>query len=302
MRELLTEQAWAFDWTSFWTLTLVVLLDGVRRVPEGSYLVRCLPGYGWSVGDGPSESSRWRIASWWSPLSIHCVVHSGATEPADPVITDELFAWFRVLRVVGGATLVSLLVGVPTLSATFGAWGFLFALGLILVSSASAVLCATLALRWLGYRTGAAFRSSAQLLWPFTAPRAPELFIERALATMQPARAIQLLLPPGAFRNWARPLVYDSAIGQDGEPPAAAGISIEVRREILSVPPEGYSTGERFCPRCGKSYVRTVEKCRDCNHLSLIEPGEPLTTFGPDSASPGAAEDLLPDRLTELSI
>jgi hypothetical protein len=260
-------ERWYFDWLTFWTLAGVTLWDGVRRVPAGAVVLRHVAGYAWHRAGGPYPAAGWRLASWLSPLVCHVVLVPGPG--AGGVPHRHLGRWAAVLRVTGGAALVTLVVGVPLLMASAGSRGFLLATGAALGATLLTALLSVVALRRMGAGWKAALRDGAGLLSPFAAPRAAEIVLARSLEQVAFVDALRALLPPAAFAEWVRPVAYDQARGRpgghlDGLLPAGEA------HAILHLAPAGSVAGDLYCARCGRVYLPCATACRACDGVEMI--------------------------------
>lgn len=256
--------SWHFDWTTFWLLGGIALAEGLRRVPAGSLLLRRVPGYPWHVAAGPYRAPGWRLTSAFSPLALHCLL-----QPADPDRARNPPRlrrwWITLVRVPGLLALIALLAGVPLLSASMATRGLILAVAAALAASLLTALVAMLALARMGVGWKTAGRDALRIVSPFTAPRAPEIVLERVLAGVPPIDAARALLPADAFAAWLRPLAYDEAMrGADGGivPRGEAG-------RIIRTPPADAAAGDAWCPRCAGIYQPGVEACRGCGGVPL---------------------------------
>ena len=112
---------------------------------------------------------------------------------------------------------------------------------------------------------------SARYLWPFSAPRAAEDVMTRVTADVPPLVLLRELLPPDAFRRFARPLLFDAVIrGEQAEGGATlrAHLGESHVAEIVTKPPSE-PDGDAYCPRCGASYYRGARFCSDCGEVEL---------------------------------
>jgi hypothetical protein len=250
-----------FDWYTCATLVAVVVVDGMRRVPTGGIVLRHLPGSGWQVVAGPVEEARLRFVSIFSPLTLHCVIAPAAVGTFSSLPRRVAGAWVVVLRGLGGLELVLLLVGLPWLLAVLGGRGFVIALAAIILTSIVTSVVAAYAFKSLQLGWWESLHAAAPLLWPFSTPTAAERLVERSLRGLDPLGAAHLLLPEPCFAAWVRPFAYDAL--QEGT--ALSGVlTLEEARTLVATQPDGLFAGERFCGRCGGSFVTRVQVCIDC--------------------------------------
>jgi hypothetical protein len=251
----------AFDWYTCMTLVAVVFVDGMRRIPAGGVVLRRVPGSDWQIAAGPVEEARLQLVSIFPPFTLHCVLAPAASGASPPRPRRVARAWIVALRVLGGLQLIIFLVALPWLLANLGTLGFLIAvLAMILMSTvtAAASACAFRSLQ-LGWQE--ALRAAAPLAWPYSAPAAAERLVERSLRGLDTFRAVQSLLPAPSFAAWIRPFAYDAL--QEGT--VLSGVlSAEEARSLVATQPHGLLVGERFCGRCGCSFVERVQECVDC--------------------------------------
>jgi hypothetical protein len=157
----------------------------------------------------------------------------------------------------------------------FGTWGFLLAVLWVFTSALLTAVATALAFIDQGLSTTAACRKAVGLLWPFAAPRAPELVLEFALDGCHPMDAIKLLLPPDAYHAYIRPHAYDALLSGSVAEALPEFLDVAVCESIILQPPARLEAGERFCPRCGGAYVSHATICASC-HVPLSEHHESL--------------------------
>lgn len=257
------DAGWYFDWGTFWILLGITTWEGVRRVPAGAFLLRNAAGYPWQVARGPYDASGWRLASWLSPVVCHVVLSPGAG--LGRTVPPHLGRWVALLRVPGAAALVALVAGVPLLTANAGVSGLIQALAAAFGAALAAALVSAAALWRMGVAARPAMRAALPILSPFTAPRAPEIVLSRALEGVAFTDALRALLPADDYAEWLRPVAYDAARGGGaGLLPAAEAAA------ILQRPPSGSFAGDAYCARCGRVYLPTATDCRACEGLELM--------------------------------
>ncbi|HEX6041501.1 hypothetical protein [Longimicrobium sp.] len=290
--ELLPD-VWLFDPVAFWILNALMLWDGVQRVPAGAWVLRHVAGYPWQVAQPARETAGRRLVSWLSPLVCHVVLTPGLGEGRLP--PRRLGLWTGLVRVPALLALVSLVVGVPVLTPTVGIVGLVVAFGAALVASLLTALLALLGLWRMGIGFGAAVRAAFPILSPFTAPRGPELVLERALAGVAFSDAVRALLPADEWAEWARPVAYDLSHGLALEGvPAAALLPAGDAQAILRVPPPGSVLGDAYCARCGRVYLPHATACRACEGAALVTVDEAALRMELPPVSVAAAPDSVP--------
>jgi hypothetical protein len=147
----------------------------------------------------------------------------------------------------------------------------------------------TISMSALGVPCRRAFRTTAQLLSPFTAPRAAEIVITTAVGARHSLGPVAALLGDDAFQAWIRPWAYDAlaATPRAAETDdALAGLIRELPRPVLerataSAPREVLGDGRaRYCPRCTRAYRESVATCGHCGDIALVAARAPETTVG----------------------
>lgn len=263
-------------------LAVIAVSDGLRLLPAGAIVVSRFAFGDWSVAWVNSDEhpgSRLRLITWCSPLLLPQVL-GGDAGTAMPL--RRRLARFRklarrtrshvaALRVGGILTLAALVVGIPALTARSGIWGLLFGVSLLLAVSVVQTLLAIAAFRRAGATVGYAVLRSARYLWPFTAPRAAEDVMSRVTADVPPLILLHELLPPDAFRRFARPLLFDAMVQGDQTANVAelrAYMGESQIAEIVGGPPSDRD-GDAYCPRCGASFYRAARFCSDCTGVEL---------------------------------
>ena len=258
---------WYFDWLMFWILVGVTLWEGVQRVPAGTLLLRRTAGYPWHVAGGPYVAERWRLVSWLSPLVRHVALRPGPGCGRRP--PRRLGRAGALLCIPGFIALLALVVGLPLLTPTLGARGFLLAAALALGASLGTAVAAVAVLRWMGVGWKPALRDGAVLLSPFAAPRAGEVVLARGLEGVAFVDALRCLLPEAAYVEWARPMAYDQLRGGVAEPLLPAGEA----EAILRAAPVDFAAGDAYCARCGRVYLPAASACRACDGVALVRVG-----------------------------
>lgn len=260
---------WYFDSVAFWILGALMLWEGVQRVPAGAWVLRHAAGYPWQVAAAPRNTAGRRLVSWLSPLICHVVLSPGLGDGRVP--PRRLGLWTGLVRVPALLALVCIVVGVPLLTPTMGTVGLVIAVGGAIAASLLTALLAMVALWRMGIALRSAARAALPILSPFTAPRAPELVLARALQGVAFADAVRALLPPDEWAEWARPVAYDLSHGWAPEGvPAAALLPAGDAQAILRVPPPGSALGDAYCARCGRVYLPHATACRACEGTALV--------------------------------
>ncbi|HEX5634393.1 MAG TPA: hypothetical protein VFX50_14230, partial [Gemmatimonadales bacterium] len=135
------------DWLTVGILAVIALAEGARRIPDGALILRALGLSDWLVLEGRDGRSRLRFVSWWPPFTRH-VVLLPATEGVSRSrreITERLQLVDRrlgALESLGALQVVTLVLGVPILSARFSATGFIASLVAVVVLTACCAIVA----------------------------------------------------------------------------------------------------------------------------------------------------------------
>lgn len=263
-------------------LAAIAVSDGLRLLPAGAIVVSRFARGDWTVtwlNPDTRTGGRLRLITWCSPLLLPQVL---AGTPDATMPPRRRLARFRrrmrrargylaALRVGGMLTLGALVIGIPSLTARSGVWGLLLGVALALGLSVAQAVVAIAALRRAGAGSRHAMLTSARYLWPFTAPRAAEDVMSWVTGGVPPLILVHELLPPDAFRRFARPLLFDAVVrGEHAEGVAAlrAHLGESQVSEIVSRPPSERD-GDAYCPRCGASFYRAAHVCSDCAGVEL---------------------------------
>lgn len=258
------------DWSTVGVLALVVLLDGLRKLPADALILRSVLGGPWYPVESSGIRPGWRIVSLWPPISRHIVLSRRVASPHPPDVIGRLRAlgWAApVLTGLGCLSLGALVLGVPIAAAHFGGWGFV---GGAVIAELVAVVSSVIAfsaLRRLHFPRSAAARRAAVLLSPFAAPRAAELVLEAAVEGLEPVAVLRALLPDAAFDAWLRPRAYDTLQGKT-DPMLRADLAREPLAVVVGARPPGVSG--LYCPRCGQSYRDGASACGGCDGVGLV--------------------------------
>lgn len=257
--------SWHFDWSTFWVLAAIVAAEGLRRVPAGAVLLRRVPGYPWHAAAGPYRPGGWRLTSAFSPLALHTLLQPADGPPRELPPRGRLRLWITLLRFPSLLGLISLLFGVPLLTASMATRGLILAVAAAFAAGLLTAILSMVALMRLGIGWKTAAMDALRVLSPFTTPRAPEIVLERALAGVPLLEAVRALLPADAFSAWIRPLAYDEVMrgADDGIVPRD-----EATRIIRELPADAVP-GDPWCPRCAGVYHSGVETCRGCGEVPL---------------------------------
>jgi hypothetical protein len=256
------------DWSTVGVLALVVLLDGLRKVPAEALILRSVLGGPWY----PVESSGirpWRIVSLWPPISRHIILSRvEPTGPSDVVGRLRALGWTApALTILGWLSLGALVLGIPIAAARFGGWGLVGGAAITELVAVVSAAVAFSALRRLHLPRSAAARRAAGLLSPFAAPRAGEMVLEAAVEGLLPMAVLRALLSHVAFDAWLRPRAYDAMQGNP-DPMLRADLAREPLAAVVGARPPGVLG--LYCPRCGHSYRDGAATCQGCDGVGLV--------------------------------
>ena len=278
---------WSADPGTVAVLALVLWLDGWRRLGSTD-LVLVRHGAGaWTVGQPWARAGAFALVGWWPPIVMPLVV-SAATSGGMRWTRDFETATARgrrrlrrialftaTSRIVAVLLLVWIAVGIPLMTGHYGTFGLVRGIVQAFVLSLGIALITALGLRTLGGRWGEVARSTVPLLFPFTAPRAPELLLAAALRELHPLAQAASLLGDQRFLAWIRPWGYDELHSRNSDEHNAVipALVHELPRPLLeravrAPPPRDASAP--YCPRCAQSYRDDVSVCPDCEALTLV--------------------------------
>lgn len=267
----------AVDWELVAALAVLSAFEGLRRIPAGAVvLVWGLDGR-WRPRKGLQAGRGWSIVAWWPPLGVPLVL-----PPSDPeaqyepiadaghVVMARLQAVGRpalVLRVLGTAELVCLVLALPALSAEYGPGGFVLSATVVIVLCAANAVVLVWALGRTDARWPERFRAAAAAAWPLSAGRASEILLSAAVHGFPAGVVVQQLVEPDDFRSWLRPRAYDALERPDVTPEADLLLRTFGRTTLVDIvqgPPAALAADELYCPRCAGTYVASVAMCREC--------------------------------------
>ncbi|MGH7520923.1 MAG: hypothetical protein ACREMI_06565 [Gemmatimonadales bacterium] len=257
-------------------LALVTLLEGIRRVPRGSLLLRRVLFGAWRVRPAPPAMTddSLQLLSWWSPIVSTVILRPPRAETSPkpkawkvgPVRArlEQHRQTLLDLRVLGLAALLGLVVGIPLAIDRMGAQGFFFALGLLGVICFFVCERMYAAARAMDKTRKAAFSWVIGSFSPFAAPRAAEVLLEELVRDIPPGLVARVLLPFAEFLAWVRPHAYDSSQGAPADARFLAGLDpAELKQSLAPPDPAVAIGGQRWCPRCGATFVE-ADACSDC--------------------------------------
>jgi hypothetical protein len=261
---------------------LIALSDGLRLLPAGAIVVSRMALGEWVVtwGAAPHPATGGlRLITWCSPLLLPAVLSDAADPSLAPSRRVARFrarmrrtrSYVAALRVGGILTLAALIAGIPWLTSRSGIWGLLVGVSLVLWLCVAQTVVAIAAFRRTGLTRGTAMLASVKFLWPFSAPRAAEEVMGRAIAGAPSLVVLHELLPSETFRRFARPLLFDAVVRgeQSGQVADLRGFLGESEVALIMNGPPVSPDGDAYCPRCGASFYRVARFCSDCPGVEL---------------------------------
>jgi hypothetical protein len=279
-------------------LAVVVWLDGWRRLPTDTLLAVRMGLGPWGVRPPWARVGPFALVTSWAPVivpallvtSTPAITAAGSAWASDFALTAartrrrlrRVRAVIAMLRALGVLEILLVIVGIPVATAAFGAPGLLYGILGALVLAMQMTFGTTIALRSLGDPLGRAFRTSAQLLSPFTAPRAVEIVTSAAVGPLHSLAPLAALLGEPRFLAWLRPWAYDELAGRrhgiDTEsvmmPPLVAALPRTVlERAVERGAVEAGDDGAPYCPRCTRTYADIAETCGHCDEIPLVLSG-----------------------------
>jgi len=148
------------------------------------------------------------------------------------------------------------------------------------VLAAEMTLVTTVALGTLGIPFRRSFGMAAQLLSPFTAPRAPEIIAGAAIGPLHSLAPVVALLGEQRFLGWVRPWAYDELTGrrpEAGDETIPALVRTLPRslleRAVAGAGHEADAGAALYCPRCTRTYRDVTAECIHCHDLPLLPVG-----------------------------
>lgn len=280
------------DWEVVAIFAGLVLVEGIRRLPAGSLVVRTIGWSGWAPAGEPEPGSRWQLVSWWPPLVRSLVLPpaTGAALRADAVTARVAVArrFGAALSAAGGFTLLALIFGLPIASARLGKLGFLIGAVVVLMLAVGTASLGTAALRRLEVPPRVRRRRLLGWCSPFASGRVVEGVYEAALAGASPAQALRALAYDVTFAQWARRRAYDVVRGSAIDADLTSAADEATLSAIVSLPPVLDQSARSFCPRCGATWLIERGNCPDCGvalqaSFHSATPDSILPTGGPSS-------------------
>ena len=277
-------------------LALVLWLDGWRRLGTNDLLLVRQGAGAWTVGQPWARAGAFALVGWWPPIVMPLVVSTGASSASGmrwardfQTATARGRRRLRRIRIFTGTSRVLgviliawIALGIPLMTERFGAFGLARGIVQAFVLSLGIAVVTALGLRSLVAVWRDIVRATGPLLFPFNAPRAPEILIAAALHGLHPLAQTATLLGDARFLAWIRPWGYDELharhAGERHEEVIASlvhGMPRDLLERAVRTPPPREASAP-YCPRCARSYRDDVRVCPDCEALSLVR-------FAPES-------------------
>ena len=284
------------DFGTIAVLSIVVWLDGWRRLPTGTLLVARSGFAPWAVRAPWARAGPFALVALWAPIVVPLLL---SPEPASAApVGARWMDDFHVsvarskrrlrrvrpavafLRALGLLLILWIIAGIPLATARFGGPGLIYGVLGAFLLAIEMTLVTTISLgSSLGIPLRRSFRTTAQLLSPFTAPRAAETLTGAAVGQLHSLAPVAAVLGEARFLTWVRPWAYDELAGrhhadEDGEATVVNLVSALPRRVLeravgAAVHDEG-DDGTRYCPRCTRTYREMAATCSNCNDLALV--------------------------------
>jgi hypothetical protein len=283
------------DFGTIATLAIVVWLDGWRRLTTDALLVTRVGVGAWTVRPPFARIGNFGLVASWAPLIVPVVLlpspgsakrgHGRGTGDFDRCVARSgrrlrrVRAVTALLRALGIALTLWIIVGIPVVTAHFGGPGLIQGVMAAFLLSVAMTFGTALSLRSLRVPFRRAFRTAAPLLSPFTAPRAAEIVTATAVGPLDSLAPLVALLGRERFLAWLRPWAYDELAGRR-PPDGARDATVEdllrdLPRSVLeqaaaSCRVEVTADADRYCPRCTRTYRDVAATCRECDDIPLL--------------------------------
>ena len=283
------------DYGTVALLAFVVWLDGWRRLGPDAVLVT-RSGLGpWTVRAPWARTGPLALVASWAPAIVPLVLapeSSGEPLAAARWRTDfglvaartarrlrRVRAVSALLRALGVLLTAWIIIGIPVATARFSAPGLIYGVIAAFLLALALTFGTTISLIALGSSVGRALRAAAQLLSPFTAPRAVEIVTTAAVGPLHSLAPLAALMGDARFLAWLRPWAYDALAGRPrdiaAENATIARLVGALPRSVLEdavalTPRDATDDGARYCPRCTRTYQDSVATCAHCDDISLV--------------------------------
>jgi hypothetical protein len=266
----------AVDTSTMLVLAAIALAEGVARVPAGSVVFRRFLHGAWSVEGPTGPGNRLRLVHWWSPWTEALV--APRSHEAAPLNQARLISRMaatatvrRTARIIGAATLLLLVIGVPAGFGLAGAVGGMSALGSVLLGQIALGLLGWRGLGQLGVARRERLTALASILNPFAAPALAARLLAAATAGATPETVGRTLLSSQRWASWFRPRAYDAGVALQPDPDLAHGLEAadEAVAQVLAQRPP-MASDALWCPRCAATYRAVATECAECS-ITLLK-------------------------------
>jgi hypothetical protein len=260
----------AVDTSTMLVLAAIALAEGLTRVPAGAGVLRRVLNEAWQIEAHAAPGDRLRLVHWWSPWTEAIVVPpgSGARPPARAELVSRLETTAvvrRAARVIGAATLMLLVVGVPAGFSLAGAVGGLLSFAAVLTGQVALAVLNWFGLKLLGASRRERLRSLPINLNPFAAPGLSSRLLAATFAEATPAAVARTLLSAERWAKWFRPQAYDAGVARTLDRDLAGELEAaeQAIADVLALRPL-MADDVLWCPRCASTYQSGARQCADC--------------------------------------
>ena len=275
-------------------LLAILWLDGWRGVAADALVVRRVLLMPWRLYAPTARIGGFAFLAWWPPLTVPLVLGApvAARWSFDIALVRarrrrrRLAVHVGVVRLVGVLLVAWIAFAIPMLTAYAGAHGLLRGITAAIAMSAAVATITARALRRLCLSWRDAVRRALPLVSPFGASRAPELLLEAVFADVGAAAALRALLDDRAFLSWLRPAAFDALAQRHADernarspalmPSLVGQLPRSLLQQAIAAPNDRKHSDrqtERYCARCGRTYLRTASSCVDCGDITLSDFG-----------------------------
>ncbi|MGZ3506690.1 MAG: hypothetical protein ACXVAW_19380 [Vulcanimicrobiaceae bacterium] len=268
------------SWQLVAILFIIVAFEGVRQLRPDELVLRCNPLGVWRIVAPTHLWRDWHLVSLLPPFFLTIVLPPNVE--ANPLVDrDRDIAPFAkasrivlALRARGALEFIVLILGVPWGVSRFGLAGLIAFLGLAFALSVSTAIMSAILLVDEDLPRRLSLRRALSLASPFGTPLAAEVVLSARIRRYPRLTAISQLIGETRFHAWIRRWAYDldsntGSINDAWLAEIASSLSNAERAGILASTPEGCSTAERYCPRCGEKYLLESSFCTECEGIQL---------------------------------
>jgi hypothetical protein len=274
------------EWSLVATLALITMYDSIRRSRKDELYLHSYTGGRWSINHLPEIATGWRLVTWWAtsvPLLVNLSSPIQDVAQSPSARANRMRRRLKrsgsrlvVLHYMGVAVTAGIVLGAPFAASRLGGQGLILWLVLLIYVSLVIGCLAYDTLIRTGVKPIDAWRLSAPLASPFSAPGAAEIVVRHATSGVPPVLILQELLPVEEFHSWLRPHAYDELArnnrGDDRSARTTLLSVLDVDTLRLSLDSLTYDeSASSYCPRCSRSFISSATTCRDCD-VQLVSP------------------------------